>query len=70
MSCSHKKRYQALPMYTYCRVGKPGNEATLVVQVTNIEVRSSSYQARFSMCSSQLRSWRVAVMHEILANSL
>ena len=51
MSCSLKKRYQALPVYTYSRVGKPGNEATLVVQVTNIEVRSSGYQARFSMCS-------------------
>ena len=40
-------------MYTYLhsRVGKPGNEATLVIQVTDIEVRSSGYQARFSMSS-------------------
>jgi len=29
-SCSHEKRYQALPTYTYLRsgVGMPGNETT------------------------------------------
>ena len=53
MSCSLKKRYQGSPCVyiLHWGVGKPGNEATLVVQVTNIEVRSSGYQARFSMCS-------------------